>query len=354
MIGHSGVWAAVLLALGLWVGAPGCKPKDPDVRTGPQGASANKADGPGKAGGSQSPTSTKPSGKTAPADRPTRYDDAPKVVALGDVHGDLEATRAALRLAGAIGTDSDDWIGGKLVLVQTGDQLDRGDDEQAILDLFTKLETQAAKAGGAVHVLNGNHELMNVAGDLRYVTQGGLEDFADVEGLDLSDPRLARLPPEARARMAAFMPGGPYANVLATRNTVVIVGRSVFVHGGVLPAHVPGGVPDLEKLNADARGWLSATAENADAIAAKLMNPQSVVWTRLYASDDEQACDALLQTLNKLDVDRMVVGHTVQSGGITSGCSGRIWRIDVGMAAHYGGSPQVLVIEGDRVTTRPG
>jgi len=354
MIHRRLVWAPVLLALGVWVGAPGCKPPDPADGTGPQNASANKPAGSGKAGGSQSPTSPPKRPAAPPADRPTRYDDAAKIVALGDVHGDLEATRRALRLAGAIGTDGDDWIGGQLVLVQTGDQLDRGDDEQAIIDLFTRLEGQAAKAGGAVHVLNGNHELMNVAGDLRYVTQGGLEDFADVEGLNLSDPRLARLPAEARARMAAFMPGGPYANVLATRNTVVIVGRSVFVHGGVLPTHVPGGVPDLEKLNADARAWLSGTADNADAIAAKLMNPQSVVWTRLYASDEQQACDALLQTLNKLDVDRMVVGHTVQSGGITSGCSDRIWRIDVGMAEHYGGSPQVLVIEGDRVSTLPG
>ena len=351
MIRRGRVWAGVLLVLGLWVGAPACKPQD-------------AGDGTAKRSGGGQPPKTKPPADakaprgsqtpTASLDRPTRYDAAQRIVALGDVHGDLEATRAALRLAGAIGPDSDDWIGGELVLVQTGDQLDRGDDEQAIVDLFTKLEAQAAKAGGAVHVLNGNHELMNAAGDFRYVTQGGFEDFADVEGLDLSDPRLAHLPPDARPRMAAFIPGGPYAKVLATRNTVVIVGRSVFVHGGVLPAHVPGGVPDLEKLNADARAWLSGTADDADAIAARLTHPDGIVWTRLYASDDEQACTALLKTLNKLDVDRMVVGHTVQEGGITSGCSGRVWRIDVGMAQHYGGIPQVLVIEGDQVTTRPG
>jgi len=93
------------------------------------------------------------------------------IVAIGDVHGDLDATRSALRLAGAIDAE-DRWIGGQLVVVQTGDQLDRGDEERAILDLFDRLRSQAAAAGGAFHALLGNHELMNAKGDLRYVTDG--------------------------------------------------------------------------------------------------------------------------------------------------------------------------------------
>src|SRR4051812_18225065 len=84
-----------------------------------------------------------------------------RIVAIGDLHGDVSALRAALRLAGAI-DEAGKWIGGKLVVVQTGDQLDRGDDEPQILDLFQRLRIEAAAAGGAVHVLNGNHEVMNV------------------------------------------------------------------------------------------------------------------------------------------------------------------------------------------------
>ena len=61
-----------------------------------------------------------------------------RIVAFGDVHGDLEAARGALRLAGAI-DEQDHWIGGDLIVVQTGDQLDRGDQEQEILDLFERL-----------------------------------------------------------------------------------------------------------------------------------------------------------------------------------------------------------------------
>lgn len=297
---------------------------------------------------SEQPRPVAASGEDPRPGLPTRFPAAPVVVAIGDVHGDLAATRAALRLAGAIDGD-ERWTGGSLVVVQTGDQLDRGDDEQAILDLLVRLSEEASAAGGALHVLNGNHEFMNTAGDLRYVTPGGFDDFEDVQGLDVGDPRLASVPADRRARAAAFAPGGPYARVFAERNTVVMVGDTVFVHGGVLPSHVPRGVPDLERLNADARRWFAGTAD-ASAIADSILDGDSgVVWTRLYARDDDEVCKTLHRTLTALGAVRMVVGHTVQDAGITSGCDGRVWRIDVGMAAHYGGTPQVLRIAGDAV-----
>jgi hypothetical protein len=136
-------------------------------------------------------------------DLPLRLDHAERIVAIGDVHGDIEATRRALRLAGAI-DENDRWIGGKLVVVQTGDQLDRGDNEQAILDLFTRLVEEAAQAGGAFHVLNGNHELMNAKLDLRYVTKGGFEDFRDAVTVAEVDSLLAQYKGEERARVAAI------------------------------------------------------------------------------------------------------------------------------------------------------
>ena len=91
---------------------------------------------------------------------------AGRLIAIGDVHGDLGATRAALRLGGAIDGD-DRWIGAGLTVVQTGDQLDRGDEERQIVDLFSRLAKDAAKSGGRVVALNGNHEIMNVQGDFR-------------------------------------------------------------------------------------------------------------------------------------------------------------------------------------------
>lgn len=347
------MWGTVVAALCI-VSAGACRGEPTSSATGkatgrPPAPSAASAPGVGEA---TARTSAAPPSDASTASAPgpaTRYPAAARIVAIGDVHGDLAATRAALRLAGAIDAD-DHWIGGDLVVVQTGDQLDRGDDEQAIVDLFERLATEAEAAGGAVHALNGNHEFMNVVGDLRYVTPGGFADFADVADLRLDDPRLAEVPQAMRPRYAAFAPGGPYARVLSRRNTVVIVGDTVFVHGGVLPRHVPDGVRSLERLNADARAWLKDGKTGADTIAQAVMAPDGVVWTRAYSDgEDAAACEQLQQALAKLGAARMVVGHTVQSEGITSACDDRVWRIDVGMAAHYGGRPAVLSIEGASV-----
>ena len=261
-------------------------------------------------------------------------------MAVGDLHGDLAATRAALRLVGA--TDArDQWVGGKLVLVQTGDQLDRGDDDREILDLLRRLSEQAAQAGGAVHVLNGNHEIMNVDGDFRYVTDGGFTAFADVTADDRVTQLASRFPEKMRGRARAFLPGGPFARRLGRRNTVIVVGRTVFAHGGVLPAHVAYG---LERINEQARRWMNGGSLDPP---PELTDKDSPVWTRRYADGELSAklCAEVDRVLEKLDVDRMVVGHTIQKSGITSACDERVWRIDVGLSRYYGGSTAALEIQ---------
>jgi hypothetical protein len=270
------------------------------------------------------------------------FADAPRIVAIGDVHGDLDATRRALRLAGAI-DEHDRWIGGSLVVVQTGDQLDRGDDERAILHLFDRLTREAARAGGAVHPLNGNHELMQAHLDLRYITPGGFRDFDGAVRFDADEPFLAQFPPEQRARVAAFRPGGPYARMLARRNTIVQVGGNVFVHGGVLPHHAAYGI---DRINAEIRAWLRGERDAPEWSGGA----DSPIWTRLYSRDvGDVACATVAETLDILDARRMIVAHTVHRDGITSYCDGRIWAIDVGLAAYYGGPTEVLEIRGDSV-----
>ncbi len=266
-----------------------------------------------------------------------------RLVALGDLHGDLAATRAALRLAGAI-DEQERWIGGSLVIVQTGDQLDRGDGERAILELLERLEGEARKAGGALHVLNGNHELMNAAGDLRYVTAGGFVDFAEVPGIDLSDPRVARVEPAMRGRLLAFAPGGPYARKLATRPVLLIVGDTVFAHGGVLPEHARKG---LDAINTETQRWLRGEGEISPEL---LQGDESPLWSRRFCQDPgPEDCAVAEESLALLKVQRMVLGHTVHTDGIVSNCGGKVWCIDVGMAAYYNGHPEVLEIVGDQV-----
>lgn len=281
---------------------------------------------------------------STPEDRSYVLPAVPRLVALGDLHGDFAATRAALRLAGAI-DDQDRWIGGTLTVVQVGDQLDRGDGERAIVDLFERLADEARAAGGAVHALNGNHELMNAQGDLRYVTEGGFRDFEGTPGVDLSHPRLASVPAPARARAAAWMPGGPYAKKIADRKVILQVGDTVFAHAGVLPAHVRYGIG---KMNRETAAWLEGQSASPPAAVLAEDGP---VWTRRYGAPElgPDDCEVLGRALDALGAKRMVVGHTVQKSGVSAGCDGRVQRVDVGMAAYYGGSPAALEISGAAV-----
>src|SRR5687768_13352063 len=97
-----------------------------------------------------------------------------RVVAIGDVHGDFKQFLEVLRYADLI-DGKNKWTGGKTHVVQLGDIPDRGPDTRKIMDLLIDLEKQAKKKGGMVHVLIGNHDAMNVYGDLRYTTP---EEFA--------------------------------------------------------------------------------------------------------------------------------------------------------------------------------
>ena len=279
-----------------------------------------------------------------------------RLVAVGDLHGDLAATRRVLRLVGAVDED-DRWVGGDLTVVQVGDQTDRGPDERAVLDLLHRLEGEAAAAGGQLVVLHGNHELMNVAFDFRYVPANGWTDFetpdvlAEAEALEegeLGVP-LETLPEGRRGRYLAFRPGGPYARRLAPHDVVAIVGDTLFVHGGVLPVHVEHG---LDRLNAETRAWLLSEGPRPEV----LRGPDSPVWSRHYSNDtDADDCALLEEVLDRLGLARMVVAHTVQGGGITAACSERVWRVDVGLSAHYGGPTQALEIlpDGVRVLEAP-
>ncbi|HEY2734643.1 MAG TPA: metallophosphoesterase [Polyangiales bacterium] len=242
-------------------------------------------------------------------------------MAIGDLHGDLDVTRRALRLAGAIDAD-DHWSGGQLVVVQTGDVIDRGDDDRAVLDLLDRLRAEAARAGGALIALCGNHEIMNVSGDLRYVSAKSAAAFSD------------------RAR--AFAPGAPYARRLAEWPVIAKVGDSVFVHGGVLPEHVRYGI---DAINREAAAWMRGERGPPPI----LMQEDAPVWTRLYSSDpDADACAQLERTLRTLGAARMVVGHTPQPHGISAACGEKVWRIDTGLSHAFGGPLQVLAIEAGR------
>jgi hypothetical protein len=157
---------------------------------------------------------------------------------------------------------------------------------------------------------------------------------------------VAQLPAPQRGRAAAFLPGGPEAKRLAEQPVVIIVGDSVFVHGGLRESHVRYGLP---RLNAETRAWmLGETAQ----MPAPLQSEDAPTWLREYSDGlpFQSVCERLSAVLSSLHVKRMVVGHTVQKNGINSACGGKVWRIDVGLSKFYGGAPSALEIRSDHIT----
>ncbi|XP_051134596.1 shewanella-like protein phosphatase 1 [Andrographis paniculata] len=306
-----------------------------------------------------------------------------RIVAVGDLHGDLEKARYALRMADVLSSDGQDsWVGGQTVLVQLGDILDRGEDEIAILSLLKSLDIQAKASGGAVFQVNGNHETLNVEGDFRYVDSGAFDECADfLEYLDtcghnwqeafLGWSSVSKRWKEDRkvpqkhwgpwnlvkrqkgviSRSILLRPGGPLASELAQNAVVLKINDWVFCHGGLLPHHVQYGI---ERMNREVSLWMKGLGDNSSNIPFIAMKGyDSVVWSRLYSRDTSHLNDhqinqiqaVLQETLQAVGAKAMVVGHTPQSTGVNCEFNCSIWRIDVGMSSGVHNSrPEVLEI----------
>eukprot|EP00249_Psilotum_nudum_P009563 c22014_g1_i1 orf=758-1981(-) len=296
----------------------------------------------------------------------TRLKSVDRLLAIGDIHGDLGKAREALKIAGVI-DDLDRWVGGSTVVVQVGDLLDRWGQEMKVIYLFEKLRREARRAGGDVFVMNGNHEIMNVEGDFRYATAEALQEFQNwgrwfalgirmknkCEGLEMQQDAFQNIPdaiPESqRARFAALRPGGPISSrFLASHPSVLMVGSTIFVHGGLLPNHAKYG---LERINEEVSQWILGNSGFLGPSYVRGRN--AMVWLRRYSELSESKCDCDLLN-NALEAipgaKRMVVGHTIQQPlGINGACSNRVIRVDVGMSQGCGdAAPEVLEIYKDR------
>ena len=187
----------------------------------------------------------------------------PQFVAVGDVHGAFDNFIAVLQKTGLI-DQAHHWTGGGITLVQVGDLLDRGPKPREAMDLLMELEPEAPKAGGRVVVLLGNHEIMNLMGDLRYVTVEDYAEYADAKSADRRQSAwqefskwrnkhgelAAELPASFNAteeqwmathplgfveQREAFSPTGKYGKWLRSHSTVARIDAIVFLHGGLDP-----------------------------------------------------------------------------------------------------------------------
>jgi hypothetical protein len=286
------------------------------------------------------------------------------VVAVGDVHGAYPEFLAVLRLAGIV-DQKERWSGGTTHFVQTGDILDRGTETRPVMELLMRLEGEARKAGGRVHALIGNHETMNVLGDLRDVNRDEYKAFESPRSRELWDAFYRSRVDVARQRareakekfdeaafrsrfeqdaplglverVQAFSDEGRYGRWLRQRRAMVRIDGTVFLHGGLTPDVAALG---CEGINAGVRREITSDIDKTrermqDSLAAGDSGP---LWFRGMAREDETAWrPSLDQVLQSIGATRVVIGHTVTGDGrIRARFGGRVVMIDVGMNPIYG------------------
>jgi len=330
-----------------------------------------------------------------------------RVIVLGDVHGAFDKMVTLLEGTGAVDSELA-WSAGNDHLVFVGDLVDRGPHDRKVLDLVRRLQDEAAAAGGYVHVLLGNHEVMNMVADLRYVSENGYAAFVDDESKRDRSKALQRFrntvfgpngsltearkvferefPPGYFARLRAFWFDGEYGSWLLQMPAIIEINDIVFVHGGLTEEVASMGLEEINRaVQEDIRAWMQDARElyqiaglppsyrdvmrvamtyednpgdsSKKATVARSViryhhslpfSPGGPLWYRGNSLENERIERTRIQrSLSALDARALVVAHTpTGTGRITSRFDDHVFRVDVGMA--YGRAPLALVIEGDR------
>ncbi len=325
---------------------------------------------------------------------PWEWTGVSRVVAVGDLHGNHDKLARLLTAAGLVDAELH-WSGGDQHLVVAGDFVDRGLDDRQLMDLLRRLETESVTAGGRVHALLGNHEVMNLFWDLRYVNPSSYRQFAAeerkadrraaagqfarLEGGDWGSESFRtfnqRFPTGYFGRQASFGPEGEYGGWLMGLPTIVKINGIVYTHGGLTEEVAALGVEGINRRVTDSiaryltsrqileregvvlpvmsylqvteaaqnvvekrRGSRSAELRQAaeDLLAAAkepILLSQGPLWYRCTALGDERLeRDAVTRTLEQLDARSLVVAHSpTSSNRITSRFHDRLFRIDHGI-----------------------
>lgn len=203
--------------------------------------------------------------------------DAPKrVVAVADIHGAYDAFVQILQRAELV-DGNQHWNGKQSIFVQTGDVLDRGSKGRQSLDLLMQLEKEAPSQKGKIVALIGNHEMMNILGDLRYVPKEEYANYADAQSVKRQDEAYTAYqqwrseeaktanqtqsapaasdeqawkqmhPPGFVEQRAAFAPDGKYGRWLRKHQAAARIDDVLFVHGGISQAMVNLTLDDINR-----------------------------------------------------------------------------------------------------------
>jgi hypothetical protein len=299
---------------------------------------------------------------------PDTFNNVRRIVAMGDIHGDYPRLIELLRTAGLVDVRNA-WIGGDTYLVLNGDFVDRGGHSRQVLDLLMDLEPQARRAGGRLHALLGNHEAMDLYGDLRYVTKDDFAGFQGPTSKELSDQQMRAAWDDLKRQGAApsdenawrkkfqnehplgwaeerlaFLPAGKYGKWLREQNAIIKIDDAIFVHGGISSKYA---TSTRHEINTKIREALSDSSKLPDSIATDDKGP---LWYRGMAQlpeNDKNMADLLPKVLATHQVKHIVIGHTPQVA-VMPRFDGRVIAIDVGLSKVFDGPPAFLLIEDGR------
>ena len=254
----------------------------------------------------------------APEIQPHIYDDISKIFVVSDIHGEYEALVELLVNAGIVDANLH-WRWGAGHLVVDGDVFDRGDLVTECLWLIYRLEQEAIGAGGRVHFVLGNHEIMAMQGDLRYVNQkymNGIVRKTKIMYQDLYGPHME------------------LGRWLRAKHTAIRLSGILFVHGGIGTHIVDRGLT-LEEINAQAREYIDLRSYQIafDATPIFWYSSGGPFWYRGYYEPKEgwyshatpEEVEAILAFYG---AHAVVVGHTGVEQ-VESLYDGRVFGIDI-------------------------
>eukprot|EP00919_Chromeraceae_sp_WS-2016_P066021 GHVR01156198.1.p1 GENE.GHVR01156198.1~~GHVR01156198.1.p1 ORF type:complete len:404 (-),score=98.65 GHVR01156198.1:504-1685(-) len=243
-----------------------------------------------------------------------------RVIAIADIHGDGQNTKGLLEAARVVDADGH-WSGQNTIVVQLGDVCDRGADTKYLYQWFRQLKEEAKESGGMFIQLLGNHEVMNIRGQLAYVSE---EDKRSYNGMS--------------RRREAFSKNGIDGKYIRSLDTVVIINGIVFLHGSLHHTMISK-KRGIKGLNEDIRNELDSV--DSGGVVDSEYSP--LYWHGLATDDESTACVELNTVLDQLGSIRMVLGHTPQKDGVAGiRCDGKLILADIGMSIFKDNKPSLV------------
>lgn len=228
----------------------------------------------------------------------TSYFTNSNIFVVSDIEGNFKVFTKFL-LKNKIIDENFNWIFGKGHLVCNGDFFDRGNDVTACLWLIYKLEKEAEKKGGKVHFVLGNHEEMNLRGDVKYVH---LKYKALAAQLKIPYKELYGRESEL-------------GRWLRTKNSVLKINDILFVHGG-LSTKLIYDKYTLEEINQLTQNYIGEDKNYLKFInyrASVIFDTEGPMWYRGYCGSKytDISQEDIESILNYYKASHIVVGHTV-------------------------------------------